>query len=117
MVTRIAKPQKPPSIVVDQGARSFRAAQVRGVDGDAVTLKLFLEANIIGERVTTRAAFEGHLPSVGNPVYCEVNPSQDYAIVAVFPTAPADHGLERAWERDGFTFSYGRIQQQHGGNK
>lgn len=109
---------KPPSMAIDRGSLSHRAGQVRAIDGASITIRLQLEAHIVGDRVTAPAKFTGgHAPIVGAPVYVQVTPADDYAIVAVYPSAPADHSLERMWERDGQTFSPGRVMPAHGGNE
>lgn len=105
-----------PAPWADVGGRAMRGGQVRSIVGATVTIKLYLEPNWIGDRTCLAGVFQGHSPVVGSPVCCEVNQSANYAIVAVYPAAPADHAAEAAWMKDHATFSPGRVMPEQGGN-
>lgn len=103
-----ARINKPVVTVLDRGSLHLRGAQVRAIDGDEVTLRIHLEANIIGDRICDAALFE-RTPAVGNPVVARV--SDDYQILGVEDAGPADHALEAAWVSDRTTFSPGKIEE------
>ena len=105
-----------PSSVVDASGRAYRGGQVRSIVGDTVTIMIQLEHNWVGVRTCSASAFQGHTPAVGNPVCVEVDTANNYAIVAVYPAAPADHAAEAAWMRNPEVFNPGRVMPAQGGN-
>ena len=102
----------PVVVVRDAGDIHERAGQVRAVDGGTATIMLHLEANIIGTRQCSIALFAADCgAAAGNPCVVQVNPANDYAIVSVRSAPPADGAMELRYQRDGQTFSPGRIEK------
>lgn len=56
--------------VVDGATGKWRGAQVWAVGADTLTLKIQLEANIVGERVVARSLAPGAV--LGDPLVCQV---------------------------------------------
>ncbi len=77
--------------VTDHGidGRRFRGGQVIAVDASNVTIKLHIEASIIGTRTVARALAPAVISS--DPVACEVTgESPALTVVAVHPASFAD---------------------------
>lgn len=115
MQLKVAKPQKPVTLTLDRNGKHYRGGQVRSITANQSVIRLHLEANWIDERMAALSIFESPAP-VGQAVYAEVDPANDYAIVKVYPSVPADQTLEQRFEKDRDTFCPGRVLPKHGGN-
>lgn len=107
---------KIPVLVASAGGKHYRGAQIRAIAGAVATVRLHREQHDVIDR-TCATALLGAGAQAGSPICVEVsNPSGACTIVAVHGACPADHNLERAWERDGTTFAPGAVPVHLGGN-
>ena len=100
---------RPPVVVLDRGGEHYRGAQVWAIDGDTVTLRVQLEAHLVGDRTCSAALFTEAPPVVGQSGVARVDRDHGHTILAVLDGPPADLALESMYPRDGTTFSPGRI--------
>ena len=102
----------PVVVVRDAGDIHERAGQVRAVDGGTATIRLHLEQHSIGDRTCHTSLFAADCGAApGNPCVCVVDVANNYTITAVRSAPPADSAMELRWQRDGQTFSPGRIEK------
>lgn len=74
----------------DDGGAKWRGAQIHGIAGDNITLRLHLEPFRVGTRIVDRSLFTaaGMGVTLGDPVCCEVEGSaaDNYVVVGVHST-------------------------------
>lgn len=90
----------------------WRGGQVRAVNGSQITIRFHREQHRTADTVVAASLFTQSPPAVGDP--CQLRLDDAGTVLEVHDAPPVDLAAEAAYQRDGVTFSPGRIQQQPG---